>query len=316
LVTLAALACIVLDALTGRSPGRRLTPEHASQNVVSVPEAARLGPPAGARTRLIVTAPYDAGRHGLVHAAPLRGAAARLRRLAVGGRLALGWLGWLALACAWLTAVAVARNAGVTGTGIAVVQVIPTVALLLALAGLLQLAGAPLDSADADLSAAGAGAALALVRALDAAPPQALEITLLLQGAGAAEGVGLRHHLRAHRRELRGRPVAVLGIGPCAGGLPRWWRSDGPLWPLRPHPRLRELAARASATAAAPSGQPLPGLRGRGQDPALPARLTGLPAIAIGCPDRGSPPATDALITLALTFVDALDADRRAEMTA
>jgi hypothetical protein len=323
LLALAALACVVLDALTGRSPGRRLTPEHASQNVVSdpvrepEPEPARgsaAAAPALARTRLIVTGPYDTSRDGRVGGAPVRRAAAHLRDLAAAGRLGLGWLGWLAVACGWLLAVAVVRHAGHTGTAITTVQLVPTVALLLGLAALLELAGAPFDPGDP--TAIGAGAALALVRAIDAAPPPALAVTLLLQGAGAAEGVGLRHHLRAHRRELRAGPVAVLGIGPCTGGGPRWWWSDGPLWPLRAHPRLRALAARASPVSAGPADRPpsaaaLPGLRGRGQDPALPARLAGLPAIAIGCPGRGAPPAIDALIAFGLSFVDALDADRR-----
>ena len=34
-LVLAALACMALDALTGVSPGRRLSPERASQNVIS-----------------------------------------------------------------------------------------------------------------------------------------------------------------------------------------------------------------------------------------------------------------------------------------
>ena len=41
IVVLVALAAVALDVATGRSPGRRLTREHASQNVVSVPT----GPP-------------------------------------------------------------------------------------------------------------------------------------------------------------------------------------------------------------------------------------------------------------------------------
>ena len=40
---LLALISIAVDALTGLSPGRRLTREHASQNVVSPPDPAHPG---------------------------------------------------------------------------------------------------------------------------------------------------------------------------------------------------------------------------------------------------------------------------------
>ena len=58
---LVALLALIADATTGASPGRRLTPERASQNVVS------LAPAKDARVRLIVTAAYDTGRTGLLH---------------------------------------------------------------------------------------------------------------------------------------------------------------------------------------------------------------------------------------------------------
>ena len=65
--------------------------------------------------------------------------------------------------------------------------------------------------------------------------------------------------------------------------------------------------------------------RGRGASPALPARAAGIPSLTIGCVDgRGlaprshqrtdlpealDPGAMDALLELALTLVDAIDAD-------
>ena len=73
-----ALGSIVSDEVTGISLGRRLTPEHASQNVVArtfTATAQTAGPtpqPAGAtaeaggvKTPLIITANYDAGRTAL-----------------------------------------------------------------------------------------------------------------------------------------------------------------------------------------------------------------------------------------------------------
>jgi hypothetical protein len=314
-VVLAALLCVVVDDLSGHSPGRRLTREHASQNVISRATT----PPADARARLIVTANYDAGRTGVVYRTWLRAPAARLRALT--GPLSPGWTGWLVILMAWLVAVAVVRHGGAAGTPVGVVQLIPTAALVLALALLLELGGAPFGPAAGD-NGAGAAVAIALVRALDAAPPRRLSVELVLQGAGEAGMAGLGHHLRSRRGELRPANTIVLGIGAAGGGRPRWWVSDGPLVPLRYTPRLRGLAERAAGqTSQGAQAQPH---RGRGTSPALPARTRGLPAITIGCLDaRGLAPrshqaadtpsaldatAPDTLLQYALTLVDAIDA--------
>jgi Peptidase family M28 len=322
-LVLAALVCLALDGLAGVSPGRRLTPEHASQNVVSVPAGAPDAHDADRAVRVLVTAPYDAGRTGLAHAAGARNTAARLRRLAAGGALTPGWLGWLALAMAWLVVVAIVRRGSADTTTLAVIQLVPSAALVLALAALLQLGGAPYGPAAGD-DASGVAVAIALVRALAAAPPPHLRVELVLQGAGDGEMLGLRHHLRAHRAALRSGPVAVIGIAACGGGRPRWWSSDGALWPLRYHPRLRALAARATGEL---TSETSPGHRGRGTGPALPARLAGLPALTLGALDaRGlaprshrpgdvlaqlDPTAMDGVLELALTVVDGLDSEQR-----
>jgi hypothetical protein len=328
-IILGALLCVIADGLTGNSPGRRLTREHASQNVLSRAPA----PPGAAGTSgttdgadgapprvcLVVTANYDAGRTGLVYRDWLRAPAARLRRLT--GRLSPGWTGWLVIAMVWLVAVAALRHGGTTGTPIGIVQLLPTAALVLALALLLELAGAPFGPAAGD-NGTGAGVAIALVRALDAAPPRRLDVELVLQGAGEAGMAGLRRHLRSRRGELHPANTIVLGIAAAGSGRPRWWVSDGPLVPLRFLARLRGLAAQA---AGAPSPAAARAHRGRGTSPALPARTRRLPALTVGCLDaRGlatrshqagdtpatlDPAASDALLQFALTLVDAIDAD-------
>jgi hypothetical protein len=316
-ITLAALLCVVADGLTGYSPGRRLTREHASQNVLSRATA----PPADGRVRLIVTANYDSGRTGLAYRNWLRASAARLKRLT--GPLSPGWAGWLVILMLWLLAVGVERHRGLNGTPIGVLQLVPTAALVLALALLLELAGAPFGPAAGD-NGTGAAVAIALVRALDAAPPRRLEVELLLQGAGEAGMVGLRRHLRSRRGELRAANTIVLGIAAAGAGRPRWWVSDGPLVPLPYLARLRGLAGQAARPAGSGAAAAHPH-RGRGIGPALPARTCGLPALTIGClngrglaprshqatdlPRAIDPAAPDALLHYALTLVDAIDAD-------
>ncbi len=313
-LVLIAMLSVITDTRFGMSPGRRLTPERASQNVVS-----RVGPD-GPGVRLIVTANYDAGRMGLVHRAAARSTVARLKHL-VGGAVCPGWTGWLVLALAWVLVVAIVRVGGTRGITVGIVQLIPTTALAVGLALLLDLASGEYGPSAGD-NASGVAVALALVRALDVGPPRHLAVEVVLQGAGDGAMLGLRRHLRARRRELGPSTVVVLGIAPCGAGQPRWWVSDGALVPLRYARRLTALCAGVARSeshlAAAPH-------RGRGSAPALPARVRGLPSIAIGCLDarglvpRGHQPgdtpgqldqtATDLTLELALALVDAIDAD-------
>jgi hypothetical protein len=220
----------------------------------------------------------------------------------------------------WLLVVAALRHGGATDTPIGVVQLIPTAGLVIALALLLDLASAPFGPAAGD-NAAGSAVALALVRALDAAPLAHLDVELVLQGAGEAGMTGLARHLRARRRELRAGNTIVLGIAAAGGGRPRWWASDGPLVPLPTLRRLRALAARTAAD----NDPTARSHRGRGTSPALPARMRRLPALTIGCLDeRGIAPrshqagdrpsaldsaALDALLQYGLLLVDAIDAE-------
>jgi Peptidase family M28 len=318
-LVLAALLCVVGDAVTGHSIGRRLTREHASQNVVSPAPAADT--PGERRVRLIVTANYDAGRAGLAYRNWLRVPVARGKRLAGGGRLTPVWLGWLGIAMVWLLVVAALRHGGASGAPIGVIQLIPTAGLVIALALLLELGSAPFGPAAGD-NGAGTALALALVRALDAAPPARLDVELVLQGAGEAGMAGLEHHLRARRRELRAGNTIVLGVAAAGAGQPRWWISDGPLVALPTLGRLRRLAARTAARDDSLGARPH---RGRGTSPALPARVRRLPALTIGCLDeRGLAPRShqagdradalepgtlNALLRFGLALVDAIDAD-------
>lgn len=310
---LAALVFVIADALTGVSPGRRLTPERASQNVVAV-----LNPKSRKRVRLILTANYDAGRTGLSYRDGIRGVAAALHR-ATGG-ITPGWLGWICIALAWLLGTAIARLEGHTSTLVSALQVLPTLALVLALALLAELASSKWSPAAGD-NASGVAAALALARALDAAPPAHLKVEVVLQGAGDGGEIGMRRYLRARRRELKPSNAVVLGVAPCGAGGLRWWSSDGPLLPRRYWPLLRKLCARIAREETDMGARVH---HGRGATPSLPARAAHLPAIALGSLDerglaprshqRGDvaaaidPAALDAVVQFGLMLVDSIDA--------
>jgi hypothetical protein len=298
---LVALASVIADDRLGYSLGRRLTPERASQNVVSAPvnapasgpanpasgpanpasgpanpasgpanpasgpvNAPASGPMNGAaenQAQLIITANYDAGRTGFAYRPALRAAAARLKR-ATGGR-APGWLAWLCIALLWLLITAALRIAGALGTAMAVAQLPPTAALVLGLALLVELGSASFGPAAGD-NASGAAVAVVIARALTTAAPRHLAVNLVLAGAGEGPGIGLKHYLRQHKRMLNRENTAVLGIAPCAGGHLHWWASDGALAPLAYDARLRRLCAELAASEPELGTSPH---RGRGAPP-------------------------------------------------
>jgi hypothetical protein len=309
---LIALLSVIADATTGQSLGRRLTPERASQNVVS---EAPLGVK---RVHLLITANYDSGRTGLAYRDAPRRAALRLNELVGGG--APGWIAWLAIALAWLLATAIARVGGAGGSGIGVLQLLPTVALVLTFAVLVELATSDFGPGAND-NATGVAAAVALVRALDTGPPLNASVELVLAGAGDGSGIGFRSYLKARRKALKATNTVVIGVAACGAGQPRWWVSDGSLLPQRYFDRLRELAARIAQDESYLSAAPH---RGRGSSPARPARAAGLPAISIGCldanglaprshqpddtVDRIEETSLDATVQFGLMLVDAVDA--------
>jgi hypothetical protein len=311
---LVALLSLTADALAGVSPGRRLTSERASQNIIWKASAADPKP-----VRVIITANLDAGRAGLAYHRRLRRTAARLRALTWG--VAPGWLGWLATMLVWLEATAVVRLEGGRGTAAGIAQLLPSVVLVLGLAVLLEQGTADFSPAAGD-NASGVAAAISLAWALAAAPPRNAEVELLLQGAGDGQAIGLRRYLRARRRALRPAAVIVIGVSACAAGAPHWMVSDGALIPRRYSRALRGLATEA---AAAGSGRRhVRPHRARGCSPAFPAVLAGFPAIAIGTLDRHGviahshepsdtlehvePASIDRTVEFGLRLVDAIDA--------
>jgi hypothetical protein len=294
-----ALVSLIADAGTGMSLGRRLTPERASQNVVS-----EVSSDVG-RVHLVVAANYDAGRSGLIYRERLRGAAARLATAT--GHRAPGWLAWMAIALVWLIAIAVLRLEGHRSTLIGVLQLIPTVGLVIAVALLVE-QGSATPTPGMNDNASGTAAAIALIKALDAAPPKNLAVDLVLEGAGDGSHLGFRQYLRK-RRGIRTAPnTVVLGVAPCGSGRARWFDSDGQLVPLAYFKELRRLCesvAREDPTLGAD------GHRGRGSTAALPARERRLPAIALGSIGGGGeldPEAVDRTVEFGLLLVDQIDA--------
>lgn len=323
-IVLAAVLSVIVDERLGVSPGRRLTFERASQNVLAMP-AQLPGPDDETHEQppvhLIITANYDAGRTGFAYREqvrrPFARATATLGRL---GPLCPGWLGWITVALVVLLLTAILRLGGDRGTAVGVIQFVPTVALVIALALLLEIASSGHGPAASD-NASGVAVALALAGALGAAPPRRMSVEVVLQGAGDSFGIGLRTHLRARRGTVTRRNTVVLGIAASGAGRPHWWLSDGQLVPLRYFNGLAQLCAQVASEDTTLKAKPH---RGRGGAPAFRATSARLPAIAIGSLDKkGLPPrshratdtagelepqALDATVQFGLMLVDAVDA--------
>jgi hypothetical protein len=297
--------------VTGRpSPTRLLSFRRATQNVVAPPPRAR-----SQRVRLVVVADYDAPRRGLAYRPAIRRTGAELRRATH------GWwpppLMWMALALLLLTAIAAVRVAGPDPSWLSAVQLAPTVALLVAIA---LLADISLSEPSPDASGASAVAvAIALIEALDQQPLARLDVELVLAGAGDGPALGAGAYVRKRRRRWDAARIALLELRPCGAGKPAYWVTDGPVVPLRLHPRLIELTAEAAGRDGATP------VRGRANSPAYRARQVRWPAVAIGAvdedgivprrrgpddtPDKIDRAAMDATLELCLALITTLDED-------
>ena len=242
-LAVAALLGAALEAFGVPTLGLLLA-RRATQNVV----AASAGPREG-RVLVVLAASVAAPPGGVLGAAE--------RALP---RFVPGALGWLLVGLAGVIACAAARMAGAEGSAVGAAQLVPSV-LLLALLGAWVDAGLALPHRT---PAGGPAAAAAVAAALDAQPPRALDVEVLIAGSPAA-------YVRERRHELDPEDVVLIELASAKGAL-RYATHAGELVPLRLHPQLTAAAAR------------IPGARpfaSRGRSAARLARGRRWPAVAL-----------------------------------
>ena len=267
----AALAAIHLAVESFGRPGplRWLMYRRATQTVLVLPAYED-------RIALWISAHYDAPRRGtaaglLVRARP-----------------------WLAACALVIAAAAAARVAGAEGLAVGIVQFVPTVALLVAIAAAADTALSDVSPGAGD-NAAGVAVALELFKELHRARPAKLAPALLLHGAGEADPLSLRAQVRHDRLQPRDNVlVEIRG----AERDPRWAASQ---------PQLR-LACEGAGS----------GRRVRGG-----LSLAGVPTLVVGAPAELSRRAEDTPETVedealeaTLEFLLAVVEDLDAELTA
>jgi hypothetical protein len=278
-IVLAAAASMYLD-LNGRFYlARRLFFRRASQNVVA------RGKRPKAPARLFICAHYDAGRTGALFQ-PKR--VARASRLAERLPFPIAPFRVLFWSLALLLPILGARMAGIDSNLISLLQLLPTLILLV---GVFMLIDIELSDVvpGANDNASGVATALSLAEELNADQPENLDVWIVLTSAEEPQMQGMRSFIRSHRKSLDPDDTYFVVLDAVGAGGVRYEVGEGLAVTYDLDRRLVQLC---DAIAAADrenddrfAAEPL--RHGFATD-ALPARLAKLRAITITCLDDGS----------------------------
>jgi hypothetical protein len=270
-ILLAVALVSALGDISGRLPLlSRLTGRRASQNVVSKEDGGRPG-------TLILAAHYDAARGGAAFGRidDLRAAlGARLHR-PIGPFEPFIWSLGLLLACA------VARLVGADSTVLSAVQFVPTVALIVSLPYLADIA---LSSTvpGANDNASGVATALRLAERYGGTLDD-LDVWVVLTGAQESMARGMRAFARRHKRELDPIRTIVLNVDEVGAGTIRYAAKEGPVLALRQHTRLVALCDQIAEEDAEAGRYGARRIVARRAGDAYAARAGGIPAITVSC---------------------------------
>ncbi len=315
-IVLATAVSMYLDLNYRMYLVRRLFFRRASQNVVAP------GKHSEAPARVLLCAHYDAARTG---------AAFNPRRVARGARFAarlrvpVGPFRILFWSLAILLPILGARMAGLDSALISLLQLPPTLVLLVGIFLLTDIALSGVVPGAND-NASGVATVLSLAEELDADPPANLDVWVLLTGGEECLQEGMRSFVRAHRASLDRQTTYFVNVDTVGHGTVRFEAGAGWVITYRLDRRLVELCA-AIATADRQDSdryQARPLVHGIAGD-SMPPSVAGFPATAITClndlnyvpgyhtpndtPDRVDAAALDRAHGFALELVRALDRD-------
>ncbi len=253
---------------------RRLFFRRASQNVVS------RGSNSEAPARLVISAHVDAARGGAIFSPwSIRLLAGLQRALSfpVSPSRILFW------AIAVLVPIVGLRMADVNSGAVSVLQLLPTLVLLLAMFASVNASLAEVTPGAND-NASGVATALSLADELEGDRPDNLDVWVVLTGGEETAMRGMRAFLGAHRDVLDPDSTFVLNIDSVGGGEVRYVTAEGPAVTYELGSRLTELAnALADADAEDADRYRAGPLRHGFATDALPARLARIPSTTITC---------------------------------
>jgi len=274
-LALVAALLTFLDAGVLLPTLRRLLGRRASQNVVSWDDGGKPG-------SLLLVAHYDAGRGGIAlgeKAETRRAAFGNLVRRPIGPLEPLFWAQLAVLVCCVL------RLAGLSGPLLTVVQFIPTVLLIVAVALLLDIALSPTKAGEND-NATGAALALRLAERFGGGRLDHFDVHVLLTGGQKAVAAGSRSFLKRHKRELGRERTVILNLDAVGSGTVRYTSREGPIVAIKSHPQLVQLCQAIADDDEDENAFGARPLVNRSPSDGYAARAAGLPAITIGCRGR------------------------------
>jgi Peptidase family M28 len=274
-LALVAALLTFLDAGVLLPTLRRLLGRRASQNVVSWGDRDK---PA----LLLLVAHYDAGRGGIAlgqKAEARRAAFGNLIRRPIGPLEPLFWAELAVLVCCVL------RLATLSGLLLTVIQFIPTVLLIVAVALLLDIALSPTRAGEND-NATGAALALRLAERFGGGKLDHFDVHVLLTGGQKAVAAGSRAFLKRHKRELGRERTVVLNLDAVGSGTVRYTSGEGPFMAIKSHPQLVQLCDAIAEDDEEENAFGARPIVNRSPSDGYAARSAGLPAITIGCRGR------------------------------
>lgn len=210
---------------------RRLFFRRVSQNVVSPPLAAE------PEDRVLICAHYDAPLTGAAYKPWAIAGLVRLLRLwplATSPQSILFW------SMALLVPLLGLRMAGIEGNWLSLLQ-LPGTVILIVSAFLLGEIGLSPPSPGANDNASGVASALRMAERLNAEPPEALNVHVLLCGAGETTREGPRAFLRRHRKELGEGRTWLIDLDSTGSGAPRYVTREIPVLSETLDPTLGDM---------------------------------------------------------------------------
>ncbi len=216
-IVLVAATSLYLDLNARFYLLRRLFFRRVSQNVVA------RNPSSRADNRLLICAHVDTAKTGMIYKPRRLDRFVRLWRF-LGLEVTPPRLIFWSLAI--LVPILGARAAGLDNNGIALLQLLPTLVLLLACFGLIELETSPVVPGAND-DASGVATALALAEELDRKRPRNLDVWVVITGGEECLFEGMRSFLRRHADELKPRSTWIVNIDSVGRGDLRYATGEG-----------------------------------------------------------------------------------------
>jgi hypothetical protein len=255
-------------------PLRRLTGRRASQNVFSREGEDRDG-------QIVLVAHIDSSRGGIVFS---RGLQERLAVLGDRIKRPIGPFVPFMAALVLLLVCCGIRLLGMQGSALTVVQLIPTVGMLVVIFILLDASIAdPVPGANDNAS--GVATVLSLAERFGG-QLEHFGVWVLITGGQESFGLGMKAFLKRHKDDLDQERTVFINVDEVGAGTVRYGSKEGVLLPGKSHPQLFEIAEQIAEDDGEDGSFRARPLALRTATDASIARSAGFPAITIACRNK------------------------------